>query len=1428
MAASIKWILPKPKIVYGDLITGSFFCAGATYQDSDGDDYNPDGTYVYTYSGVASGTLTFGKKLEAGNYTLTVTFNPDASGLGSDIVQNVPFEVEKATPEAIWNNPPDITYRLDGEGDGPLLSIEQLNAIASTGGDFTYTPVLNTELNAADVPQKVTATFTPSDEDNYKSLPLSEVRDGDGNITQEEVLLEVEFKVLKGNVVIECPISKNGLYEKIFLPKGGSEEFPQKLDFTEAMAGDDKVKATSGGQEIGGSFEFNPPEGTELKKSEDVIITFIPDDPDNWNEESLEKTVIYPVHKRISGPLKAPTLFGCAVQSISSSVQWGGGSSTCDLTLVEDPENGLEWSPPEIGTACFFQYAGFYFGGVFSRWTYSNTTGGRTYKVLLESPAKLLDGVQVIMDSFEGTEYNFDSGDNYNRFRPSSQNPNITTEVNNIYNALGHFENHTFSFEDKRGIFGAADTNSVGFLANKLLETIQILSCPDENPTAAFAHKCAFGPQEYFKIDLSEIIGIVPEFYRLSGTSQSVNGIISDCTDLVQFDYFVTVKPNDSNTLKDEDGDPISGGGIITDPVVTIKSINKGDSPQSGLVRSLVENFQSGGTLMSSSIGEELTDDTTQKIILGGAASRLVTRSILGAYPIWAKKSDSTYMFDFGNLTTGLSYRNENKVPVWIDPFSYFSSYEATIFELRMATGGRDSWQTFKVFESVKNGTYDEDPWCVDIDIDEGTLRVLEAGNRGAMSLASTSLVTAKKGFDLEYADNYAKKAKDHTEKIWTAVKNVADNFYGKMFAMAMPEEPGGMANNLRFITEDQKYETSWEAVDSAYSPADKFRDVSFFDASGRVKTFAEWTYKENRDFSDLGSQYAKFSGSYYLQNTDTLSSLGEGVASTGCSIEKSSYFFNLDGQSRPYVVMNANARVVEYDKITTPDFGLTVLAKYFFDIDIPPKNYIGPGKPNTQISIPPKVVPPNSFGIAQQSNRYVWGPWMGGSLKGKSEIITDDGLVPESFGSVDGLNQAGEALATVDNAEMGGSETGYVELAEFPAYNIAERFAGGGPYVSDMSFNIDTSGFKTTYQFNTWTPQFGKLAKYNIDRISRINKASLELLKRERDKVTKRPFLSITQNSRMEELSKRQNRQDNSLSLAQIFPPMGGKRGTSQVSKISTSDLGAMSGAGSASEGGAGSDTFQRTAGASDDTDKAPVQVGIDKTKDSEFMSSLDSPKIEDEPEGGVLPDSEDLCPYFSKAVNEDDGSGMIENSTADSVVAEDDDGNPPTDTSLDKLEPEEKSKISTVRVMADKVPRIFQGWGYDVAYNPVPNDGENLRKFDPSFQEDPKLLKSGPFRPLWDEERKIWAAGLEILCGTLATNIAAAGSVLSPSTFTINILRKVQKEKGGGALEDLGEIITCYNRDTKLSATAGANVFVIVVRLNYEWTPIWVSCTE
>ena len=89
----------------------------------------------------------------------------------------------------------------------------------------------------------------------------------------------------------------------------------------------------------------------------------------------------------------------------------------------------------------------------------------------------------------------------------------------------------------------------------------------------------------------------------------------------------------------------------------------------------------------------------------------------------------------------------------------------------------------------------------------------------------------------------------------------------------------------------------------------------------------------------------------------------------------------------------------------------------------------------------------------------------------------------------------------------MSAVESGSVEIAEFPEFNVGDRFAAVGPYVTNLDISIDIGGCKTTYKFNTWTPNFGKLTKYNIDRIARINKSSLAFLQRERGKVTKQGF---------------------------------------------------------------------------------------------------------------------------------------------------------------------------------------------------------------------------------------------------------------------------------------------------------------------------------
>ena len=153
------------------------------------------------------------------------------------------------------------------------------------------------------------------------------------------------------------------------------------------------------------------------------------------------------------------------------------------------------------------------------------------------------------------------------------------------------------------------------------------------------------------------------------------------------------------------------------------------------------------------------------------------------------------------------------------------------------------------------------------------------------------------------------------------------------------------------------------------------------------------------------------------------------------------------------------------------------------------------------------------------------------------------------------------------------------------------------------------------------------------------------------------------------------------------------------------------------------------------------------------------------------------------------------------------------------------DKGPVDEVRTVGLRGPMLLSGWGYDIANNPVPSKENDITEFheETTSREN---WNTGPVNLIWDKERKVWSGGLEILCGSLATDITPASDPLTPTTFSMNVFRKTSEGKGAGALTESGESLTCYNRDPSLSQSAGDDVFVMVVRINYEWTPLWVGC--
>ena len=910
-------------------------------------------------------------------------------------------------------------------------------------------------------------------------------------------------------------------------------------------------------------------------------------------------------HYKFDSPL---FMWNTYVQSLSTSIGWGGQGGNMSLKLIEDPDPPphqagvqgkpfiprtlkslvLDWddcdgrhNPEEdpnhpdcphdglygfheisqqVGAASYFVYGSFTFGGILQRMQRAESVGGgRTIDVVLESPSKLMDGVQVILGEFNGmTDWFLSTGafcntssTNLNTkivlygqkedggYRRIYANDNGVVDgpfpekgftfydgfgLKNVYNVFGHLENPI------SGTFGGSNFNSAGMQCGVILETLAELAVKvdDDDDSNPFGGRMHFMDTEY-TLDLSELIDAVNARngynFRISGAVKSLNALISEICEAFQLDYFFMVEPEDGwNSIREEldaNGDPtgglLNGGDFLKDAKIVVKVAEKGAPPNEYAIEDYITATRANGDLISSNFGREYADAVSQKLIYGGARTRYQAIPIANCIPIFGQNNSSQFLTsDFQNTQnifgssgtmTGTNPRKQISLNLGNKQggtAGLSSPYKATLMELRMALGGKQNWEIFKTFETMAqeepNGFNNifSCPWTGSVAPTLDVLQEIVGGNMNNRDMLETNGNRARK----QWVTFQNKRA----DVIFQAVSNAVNSFVLQQFFVPLISEYTESEQMYYRPPGDYEEIRTWEISDAAFLECPIARDLKFFDGQGRQKSMSMWPLNGLADYSNLGADYTVSTGAVSGQ-----------MASTKGSPDKEQY----EVQEGIFVVpfkMGAQVRV--FDGFTTPDFGLTVLASYFFNKNVPPARIVTAGKQGCQFAIPPDILIPSYACVPQESTRYRFGPWgtvfgsdedgnpLRGGLNGKAEVIADESLRPETFGSWGLLNQVGAIQATVGVQQQAALETGTIEVHGAPAGNIGERFVTTGPYVTDMSISVDTSGgVKTNYKLSTYTPNFGKLAKYNIDRISRINKAMWTRAKKNRDRVEKRPL---------------------------------------------------------------------------------------------------------------------------------------------------------------------------------------------------------------------------------------------------------------------------------------------------------------------------------
>lgn len=1038
-----------------------------------------------------------------------------------------------------------------------------------------------------------------------------------------------------------------------------------------------------------------------------------------------------------------PMIFGGYIESVSMSIGYGADSGFCQMSVVFENDGPLrsrdfDLNFPNVGTACAFKFGECTFGGIFQRYTHKKSLDGYRYDVILESPGKWLDGIQIILDHFQGTRYTI-----------NGVADSITNQLDNVWNPFAIRENYEYG-----GIYGGSNTNSAGFPAIDALNLIQEIS----QGLHAFGGPAHFG-DSYYEVDLSEVINITPDYFRLGGQTQSLASIIQECCDIAMHDYIVFIEPKTGG---------IQESGPINNPVIKVKVIDKSFNADTDFIKTVVNQYEKEQKLISADHGKEFPDIVTQRIVIGGAASRINVSSANPpyAYPVWGKT-----MIGFGaeRYLLGDGLEMNSKVPLYIK--STNSQYVTDVLEIRCAMSGFNTWVLYHL---LKNKTF---PFFTNIGVTDYHINGLINGTITINSLLNTTSSVADYYTKIYTGENFM----EFINKIYDEVRQAGEEFYGKKFLVALPAEPGGLANNLKFTAEDYQYISSWVISSSAWSNTKPFSDLAFYDGDGKLKHCAIWNADDKYDYSGLGSNWG--TGALWAQ----------GVGTYQVTVDQDIYWYN----NLPWASVEVPA-VSAYDSITTQQYGLFHLIKWFKgqtpNVNIM-SSFGAEGGPLTY-EIKPRRVGPKTFGIAQESNRYTWGPWWWVSDKrGKAEARVEDNLKPETFGSAQALDEVGFSYANTAGATINSVESGYVELAEVPKYNLAEKFAGSGPYVTNININIGIDGIKTNYKFNTWTPQFGKLAKYNADRIARINKNFIRFMQDKRSKWTKPPFPS------KEPKSGSVHGNPNMISPIWGLHPMNGIFGN--MLNINGKPVPNVINGHAVNAMNAFAKNKETSYGSGFEQIYSPMTVKREGDK-----ATKEQP----------LPTKADLNPYFPPIKEDDNLYGVSEEKAkTDFQISLSN-----SEKGLDLKDPDNES-VTEIRSMAPlRGPLLLSGWGYTLTDAPTP--GEN-REFDEDAINNRNLWKSGPVHLSWDEEREVWSGGPQILEGILDSDITKPDSIAEPSEFTVKIYRKGYEDEW----DHHEEIITCYNRDMSLEvANKEDKIYIMLIRINYEWRPLWVGCPD
>jgi hypothetical protein len=523
---------------------------------------------------------------------------------------------------------------------------------------------------------------------------------------------------------------------------------------------------------------------------------------------------------------------------------------------------------------------------------------------------------------------------------------------------------------------------------------------------------------------------------------------------------------------------------------IKVRTVSKYAQPALGTLSTLIANY-SGTDLIRSSAGIEARNETTSAFLTGGEVTDLYRSDEI--VPFYGLDINNQPIYgvpgwiEFRNSEGDITFREETyyfglDCSVVSDILGMVT-YPTSEFELRIiAAGGENAYSSWISFiQKFRTDIAARLNFPYILNLTRPAVPVLGGdAAMDAMELALANITNARNAAISETAVTNLRRFYQYLEKI--AQAHLGKTFLVKLpFILSNTESESGRLLTSYEVTDQGYLDTTTNTLDGLLTGSDAIKATLLSSNDGRYPAIACYFNSSGLDLTKTSANDSLLASNddFYIKVAVNPKIYFYPEPAVIVTLPQAGLRDSVDNNGMLGTIYNNSVLSIIPEAAAAAGVSFTQFA---IDSGFNLADEISAA--NITFRLSPKPVKPSSIHIPLKSNILTYGPWYAAGVDGNIRYEQDTSLVPWNYGGLTFMNLAANAKVSTSISNVTEIETGFIEVAGLPQYDLGDVLESGGPNVTDISIQYNTGGVTTTYRFSTYVPRFGQIGKYYSDRI--------------------------------------------------------------------------------------------------------------------------------------------------------------------------------------------------------------------------------------------------------------------------------------------------------------------------------------------------------